>query len=620
MSYSLRSVVSALRCLCAPLSLRSVVSALRCLCAPLSLRSVVPLLMASLSLFAISASAQTHGAFQATYSGGSVTGKVLAANGGPATCSNTPQVSPFTSSGGQYAGSATVSASTDSGGGTNQCSANIPDPNGSVPSALTATLTWQTDPANPGELPPSCAIVTQTDDASWTMSADSSSPGSGTVSNGLGGTVVPNPGGAGAVCNSTAYSVWTASGSPAPSSFPETCSPTVSFSGTSGPGYSHAGLSGSVSAAYRVSASPVFINIGGTYNPSANDYHVLTGQQITASLSGIPSGFTVTKYTWNQPSATCFKTYNEKATSNPLVALGTSDLSGPAAGSTSVAPLAFYDSAAENVTVTCTVSINAPDGTALSVTATSPTINVLKPTVTTWGINTGTDVQNGISTGLGVSHQSGLITALEIWGGITINEPKLGTTTVGGQGCIAQIITADADTATGTTTGGTGVTWIDVVKNANGKFVASQTPALDTGLPFPFGYKLGANGVMNTVTNTGSSAFSVSQSGYSGDAPDLSMFPGGGINWTNVFFSSTYNTYVMYQPPGGVWVPLQMITWSYALTAKPTPGGPYTNPADQSQWAVFTPTFSGGIPSNTNTPPTWGAVEASPLYFGPVSP
>lgn len=168
----------------------------------------------ALGLLVSPASAQTHGTFQTSYSGGSVTGKVLSGSGEPATCSNTPQITPFNPAGyPPYSGSASVAASTDTGGGTNQCSANIPDPKGSAPPALTATLTWQTDPSNPTEPPPSCAIVTQTSNASWTMGADSGSTGSGSVSNGLGGPVVPSPGG-GAVCNSVTYSVWTASASP----------------------------------------------------------------------------------------------------------------------------------------------------------------------------------------------------------------------------------------------------------------------------------------------------------------------------------------------------------------------------------------------------------------------
>lgn len=152
------------------------------------------------------------------------------------------------------------------------------------------------------------------------------------------------------------------------------CSPTAS--GTSPNG------AVSASVTYTASVSPVTITLGGTYDPIHGDNHVLTGQQITATLNGIPGGFTVTKYTWSGVSATCFETYNEKATSNQLVALSTSDLSGPASGSNTVAALKFYDSAAENLTVTCTVAVNAPDGTSLSLTATAPPINVLKPTVT----------------------------------------------------------------------------------------------------------------------------------------------------------------------------------------------------------------------------------------------
>lgn len=224
----------------------------------------VPLpLLASLaaSLFACPALAQTHGTFQTTYSGGSVGANIVSTKGGPNTSSNTPQVTPFTAGSGQYVGSVTVSADTDSGGGTNHCTAYIPDPNSANSPILTATLIWKPDPSNPNELPPA-ALAMQTSNAFWTLlGADGGSTGSGSgLSNGLSnGVVGPNSNNTGQICNSTLYSVWTASaGAATPISFPKTCNPTVNFAGTSG-SQEHAAAAGSIGDTYAATAFPIFL-------------------------------------------------------------------------------------------------------------------------------------------------------------------------------------------------------------------------------------------------------------------------------------------------------------------------------------------------------------------------
>ena len=171
--------------------------------------------------------------------------------------------------------------------------------------------------------------------------------------------------------------------------------------------------------------------------------------------------------------------------------------------------------------------------------------------------------------------------------------------------------------------GNTPPTFVDVVKNAGGKYIAAPTPALDTGFPYPFGYKLDAQGVMDLSSNTGSSAWDVSQSGYSADEPDLPIFSvggPGGNDWTQTVFSSTYNTYVMYQPPGGIWVPLQMLTWNYSLTAGPSAGGSIIDPYNNAHWNVSNRQFFGGTAMDAKSPPSWKYVAVPPLFFGALSP
>ena len=254
-----------------------------------------------------------------------------------------------------------------------------------------------------------------------------------------------------------------------------------------------------------MTASVPAVSLGGTMPVSGVQY-ALTGQQITATLGGVPS---VSSYTWSGQSATCFKTYNpniQPPANNQLAPLASTDLTGPASGSTAVTPLAFYDSAAENLTVSCAATVTNPDGTTFNVTAASPQIMVKKPSVSAWGINTGTGPQQGVPSG---SVQAGVSTnaqgnssynlyADEVWGPITITVPPP-FPSGSGLGCIAQIITADSDSATRVPIGTAPVTYVDVVKNASGQYVAPSTPALDSAFPFPIGYNLGTNGVINLV-------------------------------------------------------------------------------------------------------------------------
>lgn len=359
------------------------------------------------------------------------------------------------------------------------------------------------------------------------------------------------------------------------------CSPTVSFSGTSGPGFSHAGVNGSANEAYGVTASPVFVNIGGTYNPSANDYRVLTGQQIAATLQGIPTGFTVTKYTWAiKPSATVFKTYNEMATSNQLVPLGPTELTGPAVGSFSVAPLAFYDSAAESVTVTCTVSVTAPDGKLLTLTATAPSVTVEKPTVTHWDIHTGyvqqLQGQSG-QVGFGLKFAPGsTLSGGKAWQKATIVVPPPFATT-GGSGCFAQLITPDVE-----------------ISNPDPTQVPTDPKNKQQGLDnsFPYkGYKWDVSGL-----------------GANFDGPAV-LFENynttSGSGYTQVITNQDFTTWLMYQPPGGVWVPLQSYTWNWSFTSK----------WDGSHWNLFraSPSPTSGDPGYTgaDTPkfPQWKLVQ-----------
>jgi len=148
-----------------------------------------------------------------------------------------------------------------------------------------------------------------------------------------------------------------------------------------------------------------------------------------------------------------------KTNNDQLVPLGTADLTGPAAGTTSttVPPISFYDGTAESLTVSCTASLIAPDGkTPLSVSAKAPQITVLKPTAS-WGIDPKTMPVNGQATSTGAGFQdnsktSGSFGATTIWYPVTVSVPSPFS---GGQVCFAALPPARAGSYTCTYSGGT---------------------------------------------------------------------------------------------------------------------------------------------------------------------
>ncbi len=572
--------------------------------------------------------AQTHGTYTVGYSGGSASANNGTTNG-------------FGAGGGQYGASGSASASTDSSGNAQTCSVSVPDPTLSSPPPLTATFTWHPDPNNPNEPPPAAAIVSQTCQASWMLGGSySGATGGGDANNGL-GTVAPAST-TGADAEGTKYTAWSAPNpSHPPMTFMVQCSPSAHFSGGSG-SVVHAGVNGSIQVTYYASATPVFVDLGGTTLVNGVQ-EALTGQPIAAILytpNGLPSGTKITSYTWSFDEAPVphpIKYWDGHGvavdgTPQQLFPLTPSDLTGTDTSDNgiSVNPVSFYDQYAESLSVKCAVSLKFADGTTATVNAKSMPVTFIKPSVTAWGVNTHTGSQQGIPSGTvqpGVgtdANKNNFYTmfADEIWGPITISVPLLGTTAVGGQGCIVQVQTKAGDSATRTPVGIASSTFIDVVKNASGNYIAQPTPALDSGFPFPFGYNLDTRGII-VLSNTGSSIWDVSKNGYSGDEPTTPVFPtgnyNGGNNWTQSVFSSAFDTYIMYKPPSGIWVPLQKLSWSYSLTAGPTAGGPIVDPYDNQRWNVSNPVFSGGTPSNTDTPPSWSSVAVRPLYFGAVT-
>ncbi len=363
------------------------------------------------------------------------------------------------------------------------------------------------------------------------------------------------------------------------------------------------------------SAASLLVKPGGTWDPLHGDYHVLTGQQITAAVVGIPGStaispgsFTVTKYVWSQPSATCFQTYNPGLPSNQLVPLGPADLTGPASGkSTSVAALYFYDRAQEDLTVACAVTMTAPDGkTVLNVTAKSPPINVLKPTAS-WGVDPTSAPINGTSTAnivgfIDSSASSRYFGANTTWYPVKLSVPAP-FQNLGGLGCFAQITTPSA-TITRTPTGKGASTYSFKVPNAQGAWIAPGT-GLDKSFPFPIGYTTDANG--NWTGQASDSSWPVSGTGASGDYPKgqetVPDMDSGGLQWTSSSISNSFTTWLMYKPDGGVWIPVQSATWKASGNAS---GGP-------NNWSA-TGSYTAPAPTDAKDPPQWSVVISNQEY------
>ncbi len=516
-------------------------------------------------------------------------------SGGTTASTVTPAADALSSSPQDATGTASVSPM--SGNGNPTYTINI------KPGTLTTTFTWvpasgQTSTTDP---PPTCVLVQQSSFALWYVHSEyGTGTGSGNPDCGLtGGTSTSGTFGGNGPSKSLSA---TLNSQQSGASFSVSCSPTVSFTGTTG---TEGSVEGEAEVGGGASAYPITLTIGGTNNPAAGDYHVLTGQQITATLSGIPTNYTVTKYTWSGQSGTCFKNYNPALPSNQLAPLVSTDLTGPAVGSKTVAPLAFYDSAAENLTITCAVTVMAPDGkSTVNLTATAPPINVLKPTAT-WGVDPKTVPANGTANSNQIGFHDDSATSQSYGVNTTWYPAKLSVPSPfsGGQGCFVQLVTPSA-TITRTATGKGVSTYSLKILNAQGTWIAPGT-GLDGSFPYAFGFTTDANGNLTGIASD--SSWQASGTGASGDNPKgqetTSDVDNGGIMWTSSSISDSFTTWLMYKPDGGVWIPVKSATWKASGNAS---GGP-------SNWSA-TGNYTAPSPMDAKDPPQWNVVISGQQY------
>ena len=253
--------------------------------------------------------------------------------------------------------------------------------------------------------------------------------------------------------------------------------------------------------------------------------------------------------------------------------------------------------------MTCTVTLTAPDGKAtVTLTATAPPITVEKPTAF-WTTNDDPSLGPEFS-------QSGTGYAERWNAGITVPSPFSG-----GMGCFAQLTTPTIDFQR-IPTGNQSINCYmeELYMNADGTS-SYQMPMIGLDTHFPYQYNASqfySQGYMwNVSTGTGSS----------GDAPSVPFSipaaDNGGNNWYDASATDSFTTWLMYQPPGGVWVPLQTVTWNWSGHVVKDKATGTWNSATNGSPAVTGYTSDSGTP--TNSPPQWNCVnvgesELYPLY------
>ncbi len=505
--------------------------------------------LAASLLFPLAADA---GSYTVTYSGGTIT-----ASGQ----SPTDPKPAFSAGGGDYGAAADVSAGSGGAAASGSCSVTIQGP-------ITATFTWthdndtQTDDTDP---PPTAAIVEQDCNVGWTTTNTyNGGTGTGSADSGLPENV-SSPAGPSGGSDNTDYSVGAGG-----ASFHVSCAAMAQFTGNVG-GVPYQGVSGTASVSYHAHATPVAVQLSG-YTVDPNDstsWKYLTGQPIGAGLNvNDPSSSTYSivanSYQWSTSGDT-FYTYNETASSHQLVLLSDDP------SYTNQPGFSCYDKSADSVTVTCKATILFPDQTTAPVTATSKSVTVLKPTLTGWDIVEGyvqpSSTQNGSTYGLYENLSgTGNSTNGMIWGNVTANVPVPFS---GNSQCtFTQLVNPNR------------------IAYING----SSTPLV------PNNGILGLDGFFDY-----GSRWNVMATGSDADSPNQPLFFKTGL--TEISASDAFTTYVMYQPSGGVWVPLDKISWSWGATLKWQP-----------QTSQFTLTASypakagqAGTPTYVpiNDPPQW---------------
>ena len=426
----------------------------------------------------------------------------------------------------------------------------------STPDSGTASATgdigciWLWMPEYPGEKPPKSVIVTET----CTASATGVGPSPTTAAdNGLGATNNINlPG----FSRSTSTHYKVINGSDLLFTF---CSPSATASSGPTPN-STTEEAAYVSIAYSITLDPVQIGLTGP-TLFGNSKHILTGQNITADMSAAYQ--LLVGKSWSLDGADiCFGEF--KITDTPGIPATPTTLAIPGVHKSEVIAVdltvdqpSFYTKANGAVTVKCSATVLFPDGTSDTVSAESAQVTSDKPggkfDIFTGAIRLRIDDTHG-DFGLLGSLKDLSITEGQTWiGGISY--PPAFANASGSYG-FAQVVESSVRTT-----------------NVGGVIIPKSLPGPLPALDGAFLYK---NIEPPTVGET-----------KTGDSPgsDNIVNPLSPVTVT-ITRTDKFQTWLMFKPTGGAWVPIKQYKWTWTGFCDYDPG--------TQKW-----TASGTRPPNT---------------------
>lgn len=322
---------------------------------------------------------------------------------------------------------------------------------------------------------------------------------------------------------------------------------------------------------------------------SNNEWFVLTGQQVTATLNS--GGFSVapnsTEWDWG---GSIFRNYVAgNSLGNLYLFQTTADKRKDI--------FLFYTRKDENVTLKCKAALSFAAEAIVkpplpNISVESRELKSKKPIISRWDIESGAVRAKdspvtyfGYYGIVGSTYLNG-----QDWHDVKIDVP---TPFADGFGCFVQKITPTRRLDRNTPS----------MSTAAKSYVnrpCYMTVCLDAGFPYPF-----SNSTWGVRNATGIGFDSPAQPVY---VPDVD---GGGTDWYFSDANDSMETWVLYQPPKKdnrpvVWIPLQKYSWGWSGSARRTP-----------PWSLETGNATPGSPSNTDEFPQWSGLNPSPFSYGP---
>ncbi len=360
--------------------------------------------------------------------------------------------------------------------------------------------------------------------------------------------------------------------------------------------------SGGGSIGYTV--YPVYISLSGPVQDSSGNSDILVGQSCTASLVGIPSGYSVSNYQWSV-SGTTFQTWSADTPPFPIIVGGvqigitgenpdaTYEVDGPGPLTNPTAGWYWNDlgdgngkSYQETVSCTATVTPPAGQGSAFTVSATQP-VTVWTPKWTCTGTGASVIVNNTYISGSGFWLHAGpgpldpgIINGMT-WNANLWPPPSpvpFGT----GSSAMVQIITSFDIGAT-----------TNAIIPLPVYFPTDGQTGLDNVWPYPW-YTSAPNLTNGMYYESGDS-------------------PGVGVDGDkSAHDNESFDDYLMYCPPGSVqYVPLAKFIWSADMSATLPATGNWINFTGSAGTVTDAQKAGQFLPSNEF--PSWTQIVLNQL-------